>query len=60
MNKDNNYWSLHKSIYMKELDKLDNSVINVIQNKPHSKEADLFNEKIEKKIQEHSRKVASL
>jgi hypothetical protein len=45
---------------MKELDKLDNSVINVIQNKPHSKEADLFNEKIEKKIQEHSRKVARL
>lgn len=37
---------------MSELDKLDNSIISIIQSKPNSKEAYLFNEKVNIKIKE--------
>ena len=60
MEKNNKYWNTHKMVYMEELDKLDNSIINEIQNKPYSKEAHLFNEKIEDKIKEKLNQVASL
>tara|TARA_Y100001963_G_scaffold131404_1_gene188717 strand:+ start:330 stop:512 length:183 start_codon:yes stop_codon:yes gene_type:complete len=60
MEKSKEYWSLHKEVYMSELDKLDNSIINIIQTKPNSKEAYLFNEKVETKIKEEMQKTLSL
>jgi len=52
MEKSKEYWNLHKEVYMSELDKLDNSIISIIQSKPNSKEAYLFNEKVNIKIKE--------
>ena len=52
MNKDNNYWNIHKEVYMDEFDKLDNEIASIVQTKPYSPEARLFNEKVEKTIKE--------
>lgn len=60
MEKNNKYWNIHKIVYMEELDKLDSSIANEIQSKPYSKEAHLFNEKVENKIEEKLNQVASL
>ena len=50
--KDNKYWNIHKEVYMDEFDKLDSDIAKTVQTKPHSSEARLFNEKVEKAIKE--------
>lgn len=50
--KDNKYWSIHKEVYMDEFDKLDNEIASIVQAKPYSPEARLFNEKVEKAVEE--------
>ena len=52
MNKDSKYWSIHKEVYMDEFDKLDNEIASIVQTKPYSPEARLFNEKVEKAVEE--------
>ena len=52
MNKDSKYWSIHKEVYMDEFDKLDNEIASIVQAKPYSPEARLFNEKVEKAVEE--------
>jgi|TARA_R110000744_G_C19141127_1_gene538247 hypothetical protein len=49
--KDSQYWSIHKEIYMKELDKLDDEIAGIVQTKPYSKEANMFNEKLDAQIE---------
>ena len=50
--KDNKYWSIHKAVYMDEFVKLDNEIASIVQTKPYSPEARLFNEKVEKAIKD--------
>ena len=50
--KDNKYWNIHKEVYMNEFDKLDNEIASIVQTKPYSPEARLFNEKVEKAIKD--------
>lgn len=50
--KDSKYWSIHKEVYMDEFDKLDNEIASIVQTKPYSPEARLFNEKVEKAVKE--------
>ena len=50
--KDNKYWNIQKEVYMDEFDKLDNEIASIVQTKPYSREARLFNEKVEKAIKE--------
>ena len=61
MKKDSKYWTIHKEVYMTELDKLDNEIVGIIQTKPDSKEASMFNERldtqIEKRMEEDSKVV---
>ena len=61
MKKDSKYWTIHKEVYMTELDKLDNEIAGIIQTKPDSKEASMFNERldtqIEKRMEEDSKVV---
>ena len=52
MNKDSKYWSIHKEVYMDEFDKLDSDIASIVQTKPYSHEARLFNEKVEKAIKD--------
>lgn len=51
MNKDNNYWNIHKEVYTDELDELDPEIRNTVLTKPLSHEAKLFNDKIDKVIE---------
>jgi|21_taG_2_1085346.scaffolds.fasta_scaffold32790_3 hypothetical protein len=50
MNKDNNYWNIHKEVYMDEFDKLDKDIAKIVQTKPLSHEAELFNKKVDETI----------
>lgn len=51
MNKDNRYWDIHKEVYTDELDELDPEIRNTVLTKPLSREAKLFNDKIDKVIE---------
>ena len=49
--KDSKYWSIHKEIYTRELDKLDSEIAATIQTKPYSKEASMLNDKVDAEIE---------
>ena len=50
INRNTQYWNVHKEIYNEELDSLDAEIIDVIINKPNSGTAFRFNSKIDKMV----------
>jgi hypothetical protein len=50
--KDSRYWFMHKEIYWNTLLDLDKEVQNNIINYPHSKEAKLLENKVDRLIEE--------
>ena len=52
MEKDTNYWSLHKETWDELLSELDNEVITKIYNNPNCDEGRLFSRKVEKEVKQ--------
>jgi len=52
MEKDTNYWSLHKETWDELLSELDNEVITKIYNNPNCAEGRLFSRKVEKEVKQ--------
>ena len=50
MDKDNKYWSIHKSIYMDMLNELDNEVVSRIYKNPNCAEARLLSKRVDKEV----------
>lgn len=48
--KDSVYWSIHKIVFEEMFYDLDNSIKEVIQNKPQSRESEMLNEKIDLEV----------
>ena len=48
--KDSVYWSIHKIVFEEMFDELDNSIKDVIQNKPLSRESEMLKEKIDEEV----------
>jgi len=48
--KDSVYWSIHKIVFEEMYDDLDSGIKDVIQNKPQSRESEMFNEKIDLEV----------
>jgi len=48
--KDSVYWSIHKVVFEEMFYDLDNSIKEVIQNKPQSRESEMLNEKIDLEV----------
>ena len=58
MEKDTNYWLLHKKYYSQELDRLHKDIIMIIQKNPMSREAALLNQRIESRIEESLEQIS--
>ena len=50
MDKDNNYWNLHKDIYIENFSNLAPEIRNLITNNPDSKEAKLLNIRVKREL----------
>ena len=50
---DPQYAQLHKEIYERCLDELDNDIIKIIMSTPHSEEAALLNARVESELHRH-------
>lgn len=46
------YWDIHKEIYFKELDSLDDEIRKIVISKPESNTTTRFNDKVDRLIQE--------
>tara|TARA_Y100000310_G_scaffold235801_1_gene238970 strand:- start:688 stop:879 length:192 start_codon:yes stop_codon:yes gene_type:complete len=52
MEKDNNYWNLHKDIYLEKFSELSSEIRDLITNNPNSKEAKLLEGRVKREVEE--------